>query len=385
MMKIYKLSILGLLILMGFTGAFLSGYFLRAYFYPQQSEFTILNEAHSILINHEYLELPESKVMEYGMIRGLMQSSNDPYASFLEPIQHELESNNLQGSFGGIGVELSRNQDGNTLIFPIDNGPADRGGLHKGDQLVSVDDLVVNKNTSFDEINAALRGNIGSTVEISVAREPDFSAQKFQIKRERIHLPTITWRLDSDYPSVGIIKVNLIAESTPIELQRSVDELNIQGAQSFVIDLRDNGGGLLTAGVDTAKLFLSDGIIMHQQYRGEDIETFGVNSPGPLRELPIVILINQSTASAAEIIAGALQTHEKALLIGEPSYGKDSIQLVFDLEDDSSIRVTAAKWWIPGLEPTVGEDGIQPDILIRRDGSGIDRVLEAAVSYLVDK
>jgi carboxyl-terminal processing protease len=384
-MKINKISYLVIIVLVGFIGAFLSGYFLSAYFNSLNSEFPLLNEAYSILNNHEYGDLPQQKVLEYGMIRGLLQSSNDPYASFLEPVQHELASNNLQGSFGGIGVELSQNQVGEVLIYPIENGPADRGGLLQEDRLLSVDEIIISNETNFDEINAALRGPVDSKVKVTVAREPDFSPLEFQIKRERIHLPSVTWRKDADHPSVGIIKVNLIAESTPDEIQNAVKELQDRGSNLFVLDLRDNGGGLLSAGVDTARLFLSEGEILHQQFKGEEVETFSVNSPGPFIDLPFVIVINQSTASAAEIIAGALQSYGRAILIGEPSFGKDSIQLVFDLQDDSSIRVTSAKWWIPGIEPSIAESGLQPDVNITQDESGADIVLEAAVRYMLQQ
>lgn len=382
-MKIHKYFYLILIVMFGFIAAFLSGYFLRAYFSEEGNEFQLLNEAYNILVNHEYDPLPETKLLEYGMIRGLVESSGDPYAAFLEPVQHELATNNLQGSFGGIGVELSHNQEGDVLIYPIEGGPADRSGLKNEDRLLSVDNLSITQNTSLDEINAALRGQVGSQVTLTVAREPDFLHKKYQIKREQIHLPSVIWRLEPDFPSIGVVKVNIIAESTPAELINAINELQAHGAQHFILDLRDNGGGLLTAGVDTARLFLSEGIILHQQYKGEEIETFRARSAGAFHDIPLVILINQSTASAAEIIAGALQIHGKAVLIGTATFGKDSIQLVFDLQGDSSIRVTAAKWWFPGEEPSIAEHGIQPDIHISEDESTPDNVLTAAIQYLM--
>lgn len=384
-MKIYKYSILVIFVFVGFLGAFLSGYFLNEYFRSQTGKFPVLHQAYNILSNHEYQDLPQEKVLEYGMIRGMLQSSNDPHAAFLEPVEHELQTNNLQGSFGGIGIELSKNDIGEVLIYPIENGPAARAGLLKNDRLISVEDLSVSEATRIEDITAALRGPEGSKVTITVAREAAPSPLEFTIERERIHLPSVTWRSDADYPSVGILKVNLIAESTPSEVQSAVEKLKRLGADRFVLDLRDNGGGLLSAGIDTAKLFLNEGEIIKQQYRGEEVETFRVNSPGPLTDLTMTIIINQSTASSAEIIAGVLQAHGKAILIGEPSFGKDSIQLVFDLQDDSSIRVTAAKWWIPGLEPPIGEHGLQPDIHVSPNDSEIDVVLEAAINYMVQQ
>ncbi len=148
-----------------------------------------------------------------------------------------------------------------------------------------------------------------------------------------------------------------------------MEDLQQRGATAFVLDLRDNPGGLLDAGVDIARLFLKEGSVMQQQYRGQEVKTFEVEKPGPLADLPLAVLINHGSASAAEIAAGALQAHRRATLIGEPSYGKDSIQLVFTLQDGSSLHVTSAQWWIPGLQKPVGEQGLQPDILIDPAGS----------------
>ena len=153
----------------------------------------------------------------------------------------------------------------------------------------------------------------------------------------------------------------------------------------FVIDLRNNPGGLLDAGVNIARLFLKDGDVLAQQYRGQEVETFQVEQPGSLSDLPVVILVNHGSASSAEIIAGALQVHQRAYLVGESTFGKDTIQLVFNLSDSSSMHVTAARWWIPGLEPPVGGNGLQPDVLIDPTASpnDPDPILQAGIETLI--
>jgi carboxyl-terminal processing protease len=371
-----------LLVAAGFISAFLSGYFLRSFIDSPSDEFLVLNQAYSILLNHAYLDLPESKSLEYGMIRGLLQASGDPYATFQEPAQHELESNNLQGSFGGIGVELTRNQDGDILVYPIGASPAHLAGIQDGDQLISVDDLNISPETSLDDIKAAIRGPVGDIVKISVIRDTQLD---FYIKRAQIHLPSVTWHIAPDNPTIGIINVNIIAESTSEEIQNAVKEMQGKGSNLFILDLRDNGGGLLTAGVDITKLFLENGSILKQQYRGKKVETFDVKSPGQFVDLPLILLINHNTASAAEIVAGAIQVDDRALLVGQPTFGKDSIQLIFNLQDDSSLHVTAAKWWIPGLSPALTDIGLQPDIAIIPDDSGEDLVMKAAIQSLLER
>ena len=374
-----------LLVAAGFVSAFLSGYFSRSFIDSRSDEFLVLNQAYSILLNHEYLDLPESKSLEYGMIRGMLQASDDPYAIFQEPVQHELESNSLQGSFGGIGLELTRNQDGDILVYPIVGSPAHHAGIQDGDQLISVDDLNISPETPFDDIKAAIRGPVGDIVKISVIRNPDDTQLDFPIRRAQIHLPSVTWHIAPDNPTIGIINVNIIAESTSEEIQNAVKEMQGKGSNLFILDLRDNGGGLLTAGVDITKLFLENGSILEQQYRGKKVETFDVKSPGQLVDLPLILLINHNTASAAEIVAGAIQVDDRALLVGQPTFGKDSIQLIFNLQDDSSLHVTAAKWWIPGLSPALTDIGLQPDIAIIPDDSGEDLVMKAAIQSLLER
>lgn len=374
-----------LLVVAGFVSAFLSGYFSRSFIDSRSDEFLVLNQAYSILLNHEYLDLPESKSLEYGMIRGMLQASGDPYAIFQEPVQHELESNSLQGSFGGIGVELTRNHDGDILVYPIVGSPAHHAGIQDGDQLISVDDLNISPETPFDDIKAAIRGPVGDIVKISVIRNPDYTHLDFPIRRAQIHLPSVTWHIAPDNPTIGIINVNIIAESTSEEIQNAVKEMQGKGSNLFILDLRDNGGGLLTAGVDITKLFLENGSILEQQYRGKKVETFDVKSPGQFVDLPLILLINHNTASAAEIVAGAIQVDDRALLVGQPTFGKDSIQLIFNLQDDSSLHVTAAKWWIPGLSPALTDIGLQPDIAIIPDDSGEDLVMKAAIQSLLER
>lgn len=379
----YLLTIL--IVAAGFVSAFLSGYFLKVYFDDRSNEFPVLNQAYNILLNHEYNDLPESKSLEYGMIRGMVDASGDQYAEFQEPTQHELESNSLQGSFGGIGVELTKTPEGKIVVRPIDGSPAQKAGLQNGDQLISVDDLRITPETPMDDIISSIRGPIGTWIEVSIIRDPDDIQMDFRIRRAQIHLPSATWHISPEEPSIGIINVNIIAESTSEEIQNAIKDMQGEGASQFILDLRDNGGGLLTAGVDVAKLFLESGIVLQQQYRGQDVESFSQITPGPFVDIPLILLVNKNTASSAEIIAGALQVYDRALLVGEPTFGKDSIQLIFDLQDDSSLHVTAAKWWIPNLTPPFGDQGLQPDITIIPDDSGEDLVMQAAIQSLLEK
>jgi carboxyl-terminal processing protease len=315
----------------------------------------------------------------------MVQAYGDQYTIFVEPAQHELESNTLQGSFGGIGVNLNRDAEGNIILFPYPGSPAIQEGIIDGDQLVGVDSLMVTKDTPIESVQAALRGPVGQVVKVQVTRSTETSPLTFSIKRSEFPIPSVAWHLDSEAAEVGVIQVNLIAASTPDEIKRAVEDLRSRGARTYILDLRNNYGGLLSAGVDIARLFLSEGVIIQQQNRDQHIETYRVEHPGSYNNLPLAVLVNENTASSAEIIAGALKVHSRAKIIGTPTYGKDTIQLVFDLKDGSSLHVTAAKWWVPGLDPPIGGGGLQPDIFVASpaDQSGPDAALRAAVQVLL--
>ena len=361
--------------------AFTAGYFTYARLNGSTSDLNILAQARSVLENHALYELPSSSKLEYGMIRGMLQEYDDPYTRFVEPNQHEIEGNSLEGSFAGIGTALDHDSEGYLILHPFPNSPASKVGILDGDRLLIVDDLIITNETAIDEIVATLRGIIGETVDLTISRAPSYDPIAFNIIRESILLPSVTWYLAPNQAQVGVIKVNIIASSTKNEIQNAVEDLQHKGAQFFALDLRGNRGGLVDAGISIAELFLTDGEVLEEQYRGQDIKTHRVTQAGPLIDIPLVILVDENTASAAEIIAGALQVNERATIIGHATFGKDTVQLVFDLEDSASIHVTAAKWWIPGLGTSIGENGIQPDIVVA-SGQNPDPVLEAATLFL---
>ena len=367
------------------TLGFAAGYLTRDRWLQPREDFQIFNQAYDILRNQGLKPVPSPPAIEYGMIRGMLQAYADPYTIFVEPAQHELESDALQGSFGGIGVRLNRDAQGNVILYPYPGSPASSAGILEGDHLVSVDDLTITGDVSLETIQASLRGPVGRYVRVAVMRPPDTTTWQFSIRRAEIPLPSVAWHVDADSPKLGIIEINIIAASTAGEVRRAIDDLKTRQVSALVIDLRNNFGGLLTAGVDIARLFLKDGEIIQHQFRDREVEVYRVEHPGPYIDIPLAILVNENTASAAEIIAGALKVHGRAQIVGTPTYGKDTIQLVFDLQDKSSLHITAAHWWVPGLEPAIGSGGLQPDILVTpsADNAGPDPFVLAAAAALL--
>lgn len=362
---------------------FVAGYIAKDFLAYTSERWPILLQAHDILQMNGLKDIPAAPTLEYGMIRGMLQAYDDPYTIFVEPVQHELESNTLQGSFGGIGVRLARDGQGNLVMYPLPDSPALHAGVLEGDRLLTVEDLSIDLDTTMETIQASLRGPVGSHVKVSAASPPDYLARQISIERSEFPLPSVIGYLQADEKRLGVIEITVIAASTPGEINRAVEDLKGRGATAFVLDLRNNSGGLLESGVEVARLFLKDGIVIEQQYRGQEVKSYRVERPGPLADIPLVVLVNQHTASAAEIIAGAIQANRRASLIGTPTLGKDTIQLVFDLNDGSSLHVTAAHWWVPGLKISLAENGLQPNILLTIEQDQTDgRAIQLAIQEL---
>ncbi len=367
---------------LGLVIAFGGGYALRLW-QDRSSQFALFNEAYSILRDHAYNPLPTAPAIEYGMIRGMLQAYGDPHTSFLEPPQAELQSNDLAGKFGGIGVRIGTDEAGNYVMYPFPDSPAAKAGIRDQDRLIGVDALEITPQTSMEALQSAVRGKVGEAVLIRVARPPADEVIEFSVTREEIAVPSVTWHLEANAPRLGVIEVNLIAEPTAGEIEKAAQDLKERGAAALALDLRNNGGGLLDSGIKIARLFLKEGVIMEYQARGESVKSYTVDKAGALSDIPLVILVNGGTASASEIIAGALQLHRRALLIGEPTYGKNTIQYVYTLKDQSSLHVTAAQWWIPGLDAPRPGKGLTPDIPTAPGGPP-DPLIQAAAQALQD-
>ncbi len=326
------------------------------------------------MVDNTILDLPSDTEMEYGMIQGMMSSLNDPYSVFVPPAAHEIETDTLTGTFGGIGARLERDADLQWRVYPLPDSPALAAGLQDGDIILQVDDLVVTTDTTDVDLLAAVRGPVGETVELLIQRGDQ--QLTFTIERQSVPVPSVVWNLVPDVSTVGLLHVYLIAETSADEVANAIFDLQSQGATAFILDLRDNGGGLVDAGVEIASLFLSNGEVIHRQYKGEDVEILKVESPGPFTDLPLVVLVNGNTASSAEIVTGALVAQGRADVVGAPTYGKTTIQYVFELADGSSIHITSGRWWVPGVNFP-----LQPDVIVGDDPTGTLAV-NAAVEIL---
>jgi len=381
-----RIILYGLISLVVVGSAFSMGYATRAAHTPLTGDvagFDVFWEAWQIVDDHFYGDLSSETARTYGAIRGSLDTLDDPYTLFVEPQRREREQEELRGSFGGIGAWVERTPDGRVLLTPMDERPAAKAGIQSGDELIAVDDTPVTPEMPFDDVLALVRGQAGEIVRLTVRRDGAAEPLVFEVEREEIVTPSVTYELKEE--GIGYIRLSIFGERTSEELEDAIRDLRSQGATKYVIDLRDNGGGLLPAAIDVASQFLDDGPVMYERKSNGEEKAYPVKNKGILEDEPVVFLVNEYTASASEIVAGAIQDYERGTLIGTKTFGKASVQLIFDLSDGSSVHVTNARWLTPSRQEIDGV-GLTPDILVELSDEdrqqGRDPQLERAVDHL---
>jgi carboxyl-terminal processing protease len=375
------------------TATFGAGYYMRALTTENQAvalpglapaePYPILGEARRILETYYQGTLPDSKTLEYGAVHGLVSAVGDPYTVFVEPQPHELETQSLQGEYGGVGVGLSKNAAGEIVLSPYPDSPAAQAGILEGDLLLGVDDTVLTSTTTGEDAAALIRGPIGTPVVLHV-RRPTAGELTVRILRQSFPIPSVTWKIVDGQPTIGLISISRFSDKTPQEVLRAVNELRSAGAERFILDLRNNGGGILESAVAVASDFLDGGVVMYETQRNAPEKVYAApDASGPLTTARLVVLVNHNTASAAEIVAGALLDRGRAPLVGQTTYGKGSVQLVFDLSDKSSLHVTAYLWYTPSHRQ-LDKNGLPPTIAVEPATDGSDAEQARAIQYLLN-
>jgi carboxyl-terminal processing protease len=383
------LGLFALVCLFVLGSVFMLGYVTHAAHAPVTGEVSVFGvfwEAWELVDDHFVGDSSDETARTYGAIQGSLRALEDPYTVFIEPQERDREEEQLRGSFGGIGAYVERIEDGRVLLTPMPDRPAAAAGILAGDELVAVDGVPITGDMPFDDVLAMVRGKVGQVVRLTVRREGSAGLLIFEVKRGEILTPSVSWELLPD--GVGYIKLSIFGERTNGELEDAVRDLRDRGADRYVVDLRDNGGGLLPAAVDVASQFLSNGVVMYERNsRGEE-KPFPVKDAGTALDEPLVVLVNGGTASASEIVAGALQDYERGKLVGTRTFGKASVQLVFELSDGSSLHVTNAHWLTPSRYEIEGA-GLMPDLEV--EFTDVDRQenrdpqLETAIAVLLQE
>ncbi len=337
------------------------------------------------LVHEQYVDQPvdDTKLMQ-GAIAGMMDSLGDKHTSYLDPQSMKQLNTQLSGEYEGIGAYVDTGGDYLTITSPIPGSPAEAAGLRPGDMIIKIDGVDM---TGIDPELARQKvlGPAGSTVNLTVTREGEKNPLEFKVTRDKIVIKSATGKMLDN--GIAYIQIATFGDKTTEELKAALKDVMAQNPKGLILDLRFNGGGYLQTAVEVTSQFLKDGVVLYEKYGDGTKNTYNVESGGLATDIPMVVLINEGSASASEITAGALQDYKRATLVGVTSYGKGSVQLPTPLSDNQGmVRVTIAKWFTPN-DRTIDGKGLTPDVVVpMTDQDYIDKLdpqLDAAVATLM--
>jgi carboxyl-terminal processing protease len=334
------------------------------------------------LLDSQYLRHPiDSEKLYYGAIEGIVDAIDDPYSTFFTPELAENFNQDIAGSFFGIGAEIGERDDFVVVIAPLSESPAERAGLQPGDIILAVDGKDASDWT-VQEAVLNIRGEEGAPVTLTILRDGAVAAEDVEIIREEISIDSVEWEVLEG--GIGLIELQLFNEDTTRLFAEAVVDLKSQGVDELIVDLRNNPGGLLTAAIEIADFWLDGQIVVREKTRNDEFSL--TDRPGAVLEgVQTAILVNGGSASASEIVAGALQDYGKAHIIGTTTFGKGSVQEYREFPDGSAVKITVAEWLTP-LGRSIDGSGIEPDEIIEytlEDASKSETPqLQAARSFL---
>ncbi len=342
----------------------------------QRPDINLINQAWNVITGN-YVEPSklDSNTLNQGAIRGMVQSIKDPYSAYLDPDAYKVQLSNVQGNFEGIGAQVSMNSDNKPIILaPLENSPAAKAGIKTGDIILAVDGKST-QGLSLTETVLLIRGKAGTTVKLQILHSGETTPVEIDVARAPINASGVT---SSMRGNVAYIKIITFNESTNTDLQLALESLDLKNSAGIILDLRDDPGGLVSAVVDVASHFIKEGVIITLRDNQGRTTSESVKPNGTFTDLPMVVLVNQYSASGSEVLAGALQDYQRATIAGVKTLGKGSYDSFFSLSDGSAIYLTIGRWLTPKGREIEGK-GITPDqILTQTD----DEQIQWAVDFL---
>lgn len=348
----------------------------------EEEAFQLFWDAWDIIRKEYYGDIPDTQTIIHGAIQGSLQKLGDPYTSFIEPQIAAIIHEDASGEFQGIGAYVRMREDGKLEIAGIiPHTPAEKAGLQKGDRVLAVDGQSIIGYSIYEAI-ALIRGPEGSPVTLLIERPGEKETFEVTITRARIVIPLVEAKMLENH--IAYIRLTDFSATATRQMKDALADLLNRQPKGLILDLRDNPGGWLDQALSVADLFLDEGIIAMERTKEEE-EVFRSRDGGPAEAIPLVVLVNGGSASAAEIVAGALQDRGRGILVGEQTLGKGSVQRPYRLRDGSELRVTIARWYTPHNRAIHGE-GLKPDIEVpwpEDAGPEEDPQLDRAVEYLL--
>jgi carboxyl-terminal processing protease len=322
------------------------------------------------------------KKMFYGALRGLVSSLGDPYTVFMDPVIAENFNNDLAGTFEGIGAEIGLKNDVITIIAPLPDMPAEKAGLKSGDKILSINGESTT-NMTVEEAVSKIKGPKGTQVILSVYRDGFENFKEFKITRSTIIIKSVRTKLNDD--KMLVVQITNFNDDTDSLFNEAVSEAIKDNPKGIILDLRNNPGGYLDTAIEMASEWIEDGVIVTEKYSEEKKIEHLARGRARLKGFKTVVLVNQGSASASEIVSGALQDYKDAAIIGMKTFGKGSVQTLLNLDDGSSVKITIAKWLTPKGR-SINDEGIMPDyevdLTLENFNANKDPQMEAAVKYL---
>ena len=325
---------------------------------PGNLDVSSLQEVYATLNGEFDGKLDTQKLID-GAKHGLVNAAGDPYTVYMSADEAKEFQGNLEGTFEGIGAELGKKDDKLTIISTLDGSPAQKAGLLSGDTILKVNDED-SVSWSIDKAVSKIRGEKGTTVKLTVVRATE--PKEFTITRDQITDPSVKSEVTAD--NIGIMRISRFGQSDTARLARlAAEDFKAKGVKGVIVDLRGNGGGYRDAAVDIAGLWLDDKIVMTERTNGKITETLRTRRDAILKDVPTIVLINGGSASASEILAGALKDNNAATLLGEKSFGKGSVQAIETLTNGAQMKITVARWYTPNGK-NINKEGISPDVTV---------------------
>lgn len=351
---------------------------------PEEVDFHLFWDVWN-LIEQKYADRENLDYQEmiYGAISGLVNSLGDPYSLFMSPQESKEFLEDMQGKFEGIGAEIGIRNGVLTIIAPLKNTPADRAGLRAGDKVLKVDETLT-ADLSLQEAVRLIRGPKGTEVKLTILREEEKESREIGIIRDVIEVPSVEWEMKEG--DIAHIELYSFTEAANSELSKVGNEILSSNAKGIILDLRNNPGGYLEIAIKVAGQFLQgEKVIAIEDFGNGQKKEYKSSGSAKLKDFPLVVLINQGSASASEIVAGALRDHRGVKLVGQQSFGKGSIQEMEELKSGSSLKITIAKWLTPS-GVSITDKGLEPDIKVEMTAEdydqGRDPQLEEAIKIL---